>query len=520
MSTPFAGFCGPSYYFTNKYAAIEDCINWYVVPVESAGAKSQMALSPSPCNAAFSVLPVPAPFNLPNRGLLELRGRVFGVNGTQCFELKSDGTYVLIGSVNSDDKPATMYANGNGQIFVGSAKKGYVIPPNPLPGSLISLGVNPDFLGVSRGTFQDGYGLNIVPGTNEFQISGSSVTPLGDFTVWDAANIAVLAGQADLPQSILSSHEYIYILGSRRSQIFYNAGNQGQGGFPFVSYSDTFMETGISAPATLTELGDSVAWCGQDDRGQRAAWRSETRFQPQRISNFCVEQDWQSYYRVDDAASFAFIWRGHLLWQTTFPSAIKLDSGQLLGRTWVYDATASAVLQRPMWHKRSYQTYDGFVQQRPEMFHCFAFGKHLVGSNGVDGNPGAIYQYSDTTSIDSTPNPQLLLRWSNDGGETYGLEYNLPTGTVGEFSKRVYLNRCGYGRDRVFWVRCTDFGTDCGRDGSGNQIQQQVVRDRICPHLWVNNKRILFNRIEFEVYRGTGNIGIVAAELDVAELAS
>ena len=53
-------------------------------------------------------------------------------------------------------------------------------------------------------------------------------------------------------------------------------------------------------------------------------------------------------------------------------------------------------------------------------------------------------------------NPQLLLRWSNDGGATWTPEINIPAGRMGDYAIRAYWNRNGYGRDRVYWLRCAD----------------------------------------------------------------
>ena len=55
-------------------------------------------------------------------------------------------------------------------------------------------------------------------------------------------------------------------------------------------------------------------------------------------------------------------------------------------------------------------------------------------------------------------NPFLLLRWSDDGGQTFGAEYEIPIGRQGEYSVWAYLNRLGYANHggRVFWVRMAD----------------------------------------------------------------
>lgn len=539
MSIQFPGFIGPSYQLANKYATIERCLNWYLVANEAANEEKKftLAFEGFPGNQAFCTLPVPAPFNQPNRGLLENRGLVYGVNGTVAFSIDSMARFVNLGTVANDSKPVSMGANGNGQIFIASAGLGYVIPTPATAGSLIAIPTDPvngPFLGASYATFQDGYILVVTPNSNQFQISGTDDVPVGDATQWDASNVSIQAGQADYLQAIISSREYLRLLGFRRSQVYYNAGANALGGFPFVSYNETFIETGIAAPFSLADLGDSLVWVGQDARGQRACWR-DAGFQPARISTFAVERIWQSYVKVSDAVAFPFIWNGHLMYQITFPSAYESSvrfplgatSGPLTSATWVYDATVSQLLGRNIWYERSYQTAMGYVQGRSELFHCYAYGLHLVGSTGTDGNPGAIYQYglSGTTK----KNPQLLLRWSNDGGNTFGSEYNLPLPTVGQYNTLTYWNRCGYSRDRVFWLRY-DGESECGTSTTGSQSQQAIVRDRICPHLWQNDNRVIYNKIKFETSQGVGSIdgvipspfplGIVNAELDLFECAS
>jgi hypothetical protein len=536
MSQLFPGFVGPSYQLANQYAAIERTVGWTLTANESQREekKYDLAFEPVPGNQQFCNLPVPPPFNQPNRGLIENRGVAYGVNGTAVFSISAAGVFTLIGTCANDGTPCSLVANGNGQIFVASAGQGYVIPANALANSLIPLVGNAGFLGASFATFQDGYGIVVTPASNQFQISGSDSVPLGDFTQWDGANVSVQAGQADYLQAVISSREYLRLLGARRSQIYYDAGSQGIGMFPFQSYNETFIETGIAAPFSLADLGNALIWVGQDQRGMTACWL-DPAFQPQRVSTFAVEQIWQSYVNVADAVAFAYTWNGHLKYRITFPSAFEsavrfplgAPAGAFTAATWEYDVTVSQLLGRHIWTEVQYHTGLGNLVGRPELFHCYAYGKHLVGSGGADGNPGAIYQmgYQGTTQ----ENPQILLRWSNDGGKTYTPEQNMTLGLAGAYTQRVYWNRNGYARDRVYWVR-TALETECGTNYAGAQVQVPIVRDRICPHLWNNYKRRIYNRIEFELARGIGSVdgvtpsnqvfGMCNAMLDITELAS
>lgn len=507
----------------SKYAGLEKLSNFYLVANESAGeSKFQFLLAPSPGNAPFGVLPVPAPFNQTARGLCECRGVLYGVNGTAVWSMDANGNYTFIGTVVTDANPATgkigspcrMVPTGSGQVFIQSVESGYVIPAGGGANSLIAVGSS-GFLGATDATFQDGYVLVINPHSNVYQISGSQDVPLGDATLWDASNVSAQAGQADYLKAIISSREYIHLMGAERSQILTDVGSQGQGGFPFANYNSTFIETGIGPVRSLVEMGGFLIWVGQDQRGIRSAWM-DSSFNPTRISTFAIEQQWQDYASIDDAVAFSFIWRGHLMYQITFPSAFVNNppSGFPLGAaptytgaTWVYDATVSQIIGRPIWHERQFQLSNGQLTQRPEMFHAFVYGKHLVGSIGIDGNPGAVYQYSDGPSgyqdciqvagsqtkaaivrdrvcphvwsgnkrilynrlefelargvgLDGSPvvgaNPVFMLRLSRDGGNTFGDEYTIKAGAIGRFTQRSYMTRLGYARDLVVWVRCSD----------------------------------------------------------------
>ena len=59
----------------------------------------------------------------------------------------------------------------------------------------------------------------------------------------------------------------------------------------------------------------------------------------------------------------------------------------------------------------------------------------------------------------SSTNPQVMLRWSDDGGHTWSNEHWASTGKVGEYGKRVIWRRLGMTtklRDRVYEISGSD----------------------------------------------------------------
>jgi hypothetical protein len=70
-------------------------------------------------------------------------------------------------------------------------------------------------------------------------------------------------------------------------------------------------------------------------------------------------------------------------------------------------------------------------------------------------------QYSVYTPTITTVgvNPQVMLRWSDDGGHTWSSEHWSPMGRIGEYYQRVFWRRLGMTlklRDRVYEISGTD----------------------------------------------------------------
>jgi hypothetical protein len=54
------------------------------------------------------------------------------------------------------------------------------------------------------------------------------------------------------------------------------------------------------------------------------------------------------------------------------------------------------------------------------------------------------------------PAPQIMVRWSDDAGHTYGNEHWVEIGAVGQYGQRAVIRRLGQARDRVYEVSGTD----------------------------------------------------------------
>lgn len=59
-------------------------------------------------------------------------------------------------------------------------------------------------------------------------------------------------------------------------------------------------------------------------------------------------------------------------------------------------------------------------------------------------------------SLTPGDDPQVMLRWSDDGGRTWSREYWVSAGKVGEYRRRAIWRRLGQARTRTYQVVCTD----------------------------------------------------------------
>lgn len=453
------GFCGPAYRSQSPNVDAEKLINFYLEQTESPYGKAQYAMYPTPGFAVAYLLP-----QSPIRGMLTQNGRTFAVGGTGLYELNSNGTSTLRSTTAmlQDMNPATLSTNGPAghQVFTTSGGHGYIYDLNSNAWTADVV------IGATFGGFLDGYFLALDAPTSTLKTSD-----LEDGTSWSGSAQRNTAG--DNWQAMLVTHRNIWLFGSQRTDVWYNAG---AANFPFAPIDGAFIEQGIMAPFACGVIDNAPYWWGATEHGFGMLWRANG-FQPERLSNHAIEFAVQGYADATDAVSWPYQDQGHTFFVTNFPTG---------GTSWVSDAALPE-----LWHERatwnpntaSYSAY------RPQ-YHVYAFGQHLVG----DRSSGAIYEMaiSNTTEVDGgairrqrrTPYvvvdqnrvffdqlqldlevglgtqtitaPQVMLRWSNDQAKTWSNEHWASAGPIGAYGTRVQFQRLGQGRNRIFEVTMTD----------------------------------------------------------------
>lgn len=468
----FPGFVGPSYTSQSVRAADQQCMNWYVEQIEVPSEPFPSALYPTPgCSSLDTATEDPV------RGITEENGRCFAAVGQTFYEISTDFEFHEPGdktepvglTIARDNNPATFAGVDltGSQLFFTSGDKGYIYA---LGGTTISTVISS---GATQGAFLDGFFLALDSTTSTLKVSG-----LNDGTTWEGSQVAQRTAGSDPWQAMVVVHRDIWLFGKQTSEVWYNAGTSP---FPFAAIPGAFLEQGITAPFSAKAIGNTVMWLGSSDDGNGVVWMANG-YNPQRVSTHAVEYAIQQYVRdgfdITDAVAFTYQEDGHTFYVLNFPDAKA---------TWVYD------LATQLWHERG--TWDStnvrFTAWRPQ-YHAYFNGKHVVG----DRETGTIYDmsinhYTDVGGqimrrVRRTPHlsvnndyviyntfqvametgvgltsgqgsdPTAMLRWSDDGGETWGDEHWVSAGKRGTYGTRAIWRRLGRGYDRVYELAVSD----------------------------------------------------------------
>lgn len=441
-------------------------VNWYSEPSQVPGANTAAALYPSPGLETFITVD-----EGPARGTFVQQGRCFAVIGFTFYEVFADGSVTDYGDVAADDNPATMCSNGDAghQVFVASGTIGYIFDLDANTLTAVTTGI-------TACGFVDGYFVALDAITSTFKISD-----LEDGTTWDPAQVAQRQTAADRWVGMIVKNREVWLFGSLTSDVWVNVGTSP---FPFAPIETGLIQHGAAAGFSAAVALDTVLWLEASTQGAGMVMQSEG-YLGKKVSTYAVDFALQGYDSLADAVGYTYQDQGHVFYVLNLPNAQA---------TWVYDLTTG------MWHERLFwNVMTGRYEAHHGICHAFAFGKHLIG----DRTLGVVYEQSIdiATDADGAPlrrlrraphlssenketfyhkfeldmetglglargdaddpdvlgsDPQIRLRFSNNGGKTWGTELACGAGRIGEYDTRVIWRRLGHGRDRIFEVIASD----------------------------------------------------------------
>ncbi len=404
----------------------------------------------------------------PIRGMWEFGGNLYVVSGTTLYKVSPGYVVTALGAVAGISGPVSMADNGI-QLFVACGGPSFIYNANTDTFAQIT---DSDFAGAVTVTYLDGYFVFNEPNSQKLWVTsllnGTSVDPL-DF--------ASAEGSPDGVTGIIADHREIWVFGANSVEVWYNSGNAD---FPLSRIQGAFNEIGCAAPYSIAKMDNGLFWLGRDARGHGMVYRANG-YTGTRISTHAVEWQIQQYAELSDAIGYTYQQDGHSFYVLIFPQA---------NRTWVYDVATQA------WHERAGFINGDFTRHRSNC-QVFFQGDVLVGDyENANVYSFSLDEYSDNGNIQKWlrswralppgknnlartahhslqldcetgvglssgqgSDPQIMLRWSDDGGHTWSNEHWASIGKIGEFHTQAIWRRLGMTmklRDRVYEVSGTD----------------------------------------------------------------
>lgn len=403
----------------------------------------------------------------PIRGLHQFGNYSYVVSGNKVFRVAADWSYVELGGIAGTSR-VSMADNGS-QLMIAAGNNGYIYDMN---GGWFSPISDPDFPGARTVGYIDGYFVFTEPNSAKVW-----VTQLFDGMDINALDFASAEGSPDKLISMIVDHREVWLFGEKSVEVWYNSGNAD---FPLERIQGAFIEIGCAAVNSVAKMDNSVFWLGSDDRGFGVVYRADG-YAGKRVSTHAIESQIQKYGPLNDATAYTYQQNGHSFYVLNFPSAKT---------TWVYDASTQSWHERASWNNGSFDRHRGDCQM------VFG-GQQIVGdyqSNKIYAMDLDIYddagvpqkwlrswralpQGANTlrrtvqhelqidcesgvgTVQGQGSDPQMMLRWSDDGGHTWSNEHHRAMGKIGDTFARIIWRRLGMSlklRDRVYEVSGTD----------------------------------------------------------------
>jgi hypothetical protein len=367
---------------------------------------------------------------------------------------------------------------------------------------------DPDFYGAVGVGFLDGYFVFNEPNSQRFWVTESY-----NGLAIDSLAFASAEGSPDNLVTLIVDHREIWLFGVNTVEVWYNAGTPD---FPLARIQGAFNEIGCLAAYSVAKLDNGLFWLGRDARGNGIVYRSKG-YSGERVSTHAVEWQIQQYTTLEDAVAYTYQQDGHSFYVLNFPTAnttwvYDVATGlwheragwennaftrhrgncqmnynheivigdYATGLIFAYDPTVyteAGTIQKWLRSWRALPTGENNLKRTTQhslQLDCEA-GVGLVSNDyALLGTTYIITESRDSLVTDPDGGdyliaslnlpapgvaPQVMLRFSDDGGHTWSNEHWKSMGRIGQTGYRTIWRRLGMTlklRDRVYEISGTE----------------------------------------------------------------
>lgn len=438
----------------------------------------------------------------PIRGLWTHEGAtniLYVVSGNEVFQLTDLANPPVRIGIVSGTGPVSISDNGS-QLFFACNPAGFIYNMNT---GVFAQITDIDFPGAVTVGFLDGYFVFNQPDSQKIWVTslydGSSINPL-DFASAEASPDNVV--------SLIIDHREVWVFGTNSTEVWYDAGGAD---FPLAPIQGAFNELGCLAAYSVAKMDNSIFWLGKDARGNGIVYRADG-YIGKRISTHAVEWQIQQYAQLSDAVAYTYQQDGHSFYVLNFPSA---------NTTWVYDISTGVWHERAAFENEQFVRHRGNCQANYDSniiigdyqngniyaldlnvyrdnyqaqrwlrsWRALPTGENNLkrtvqhslqldcetgvgtSANNIDDGPSILLTEAQDKLVTeggagleilppflASTDPQVMLRWSDDGGHTWSNEHWKSMGRIGQYGRRTIWRRLGMTmkiRDRVYEVSGT-----------------------------------------------------------------
>lgn len=395
------------------------------------------------------------------------RGRGVRFNGyaylvikNKLVQIDSNNNVTNVGTLNSSVGRIEM-VEGRAYLMIVDGTDGYAYDGTTFtdirPGDA-DFPANP-----SHVAYLGGYFIVNKGDSDEFYISTNE-----DPTAWAALDFESAAEKPDNAFGLETTSKDLYIFGNESIQVYYNSGDPL---FPFTLYQGAVLNYGVDAPHSIVESSAGVFFLATAREGGIAVVHLNG-FQGIVISN-SIADDLKDFATTEDAYGYVYRFSDKTYYQLTFPTE---------QRTFEY------IVEDQFWVERK---SDGLTHHLSSG-HVFFNNLNIIG----DQSTGEIYKIDGTVyTEDGLPiqrirrtqninkgwnglifhevvlvieagvgtvsgsgyDPEVAMRYSDDGGHNWSSWLNAPMGKLGETKNGCVWTKLGLSDNgRVFEFKVTD----------------------------------------------------------------
>jgi len=391
---------------------------------------------------------------------VKFSSKIWWVSGTDLYSQDTAGLFTNVGTLSTSGSRVVM-APGRNVMMLVDGTNGYYTD-----GSTLTLITDADFpASPTHVTYKDGYFIVNNSTTDDWYINTTTESAVN----WDALDFATDAAKPDKTLAVIAHANNIYAMGEDSIQAYFNSGNAD---FPFDAYPGS-MPIGIDAPFTAVSTPLGLAWLGgTSDAGGKAIYLANG-MQHSQISD--PDLTWQINQLSTTSNAIAWMRRqgGNTFYEITFPTA---------GRTWSLNLEDNAFPSelKSYGYNRTIGAGCGFINGKTyvgsylngDIFEL-DFATYADGSNPFIRKRVTRVFHKDGLgmtfrSIILDPesgvglitgqgsDPQVMMRYSVDGGRTWSSELWRSLGAIGQPEYKPTWTNLGHGYDWVFEFACSD----------------------------------------------------------------